>query len=178
MIFLAFTTEVKSQTDFAPGEIMFVGYRSDAPDSFSIVLLRDAVTNTVISITDRGWSNTTGFRTGNIAVEGTISLTLNANLSCGKEIIFAVNNAPAPDVWTAFDATGVSMGTVAITTGTNGPVLDDIGGDQLFIYQTPAPTAGNQASFVTAISMRVIGGNPWAANATNDNNSAYLMASR
>ncbi|HXR82111.1 MAG TPA: vWA domain-containing protein, partial [Saprospiraceae bacterium] len=33
-------------------------------------------------------------------------------------------------------------------------------------------TSGNQASFVTAISMDVVGGNPWAANATTDWNSA------
>src|SRR5687767_1774579 len=69
----------KAQTDFAPGEIMFVGYEGfGTNDTFSFVLLTDVLANTVIFITDRGWSNTTGFRTGTIGTEGIISFTFNS----------------------------------------------------------------------------------------------------
>jgi hypothetical protein len=50
------TSDVKSQTDFAPGDIMFTGFSSDAPDAFSIVLLTSVTANTEIFITDRGWN--------------------------------------------------------------------------------------------------------------------------
>ena len=36
-----------SQTDFAPGEIMFTGFDSDDADGFSIVLLTDVVSGTI-----------------------------------------------------------------------------------------------------------------------------------
>ena len=146
---------MKAQTDFAPGEIMFVGYESDEMDTFSIVLLKDVLSGTVIYITDRGWSNSgAGFRTGTATAEGVINLTFNANYTCGKEIIFGKNTAPNPDVWEAKDVTGASMGTVSVIAGTNGgPDLDPTNGDQLFIYQLPVPIPTNQSSFVTAIHM-------------------------
>ena len=59
------------------GEIMFVGYESVEQDTFSIVLLTDVLANTIIFISDRGWSNTTGFRAGTLASEGVITLTFN-----------------------------------------------------------------------------------------------------
>src|SRR5688500_16535007 len=74
-LFLLFSiSEVAAQTDFAPGQIMFTGYDSDDPDAFSIVLLTDVVAGTDIYITDRGWSNTTGFRVDNTN-EGTIKFS-------------------------------------------------------------------------------------------------------
>ncbi len=36
-VFIFLSTHVSAQTDFAPGEIMFTGYDSDAPNAFSIV---------------------------------------------------------------------------------------------------------------------------------------------
>src|SRR5688572_28155822 len=79
--------ELKAQTDFAPGEIMFTGYNSDDPDGFSIVLLADVTSGTTIYITDRGWSSTTGFRDDSDG-EGTISFQFNADYSCGTTIVF------------------------------------------------------------------------------------------
>src|SRR5688572_15528408 len=64
-----------AQTDFSPGQIMFTGYDSDDPDAFSIVLLTDVVSGTDIYITDRGWSNTTGYRVDAIG-EGTIKFSI------------------------------------------------------------------------------------------------------
>ena len=69
--FFISTTAAHAQTDFAPGQIMFTGYNSDDPDGFSIVLLSDVLDGTIIYITDRGWSSTTGFRDDNDG-EGTI----------------------------------------------------------------------------------------------------------
>ncbi|MEP6646617.1 MAG: SdrD B-like domain-containing protein [Saprospiraceae bacterium] len=173
-LFLCFCllgTRVEAQTVFAPGEIMFTGYDSDDPDAFSIVLLTDVVSGTIIFITDRGWSNTTGFRVDNTN-EGTISYTFNAAFSCGNEIFFTKNTAPNPDIWQARDINGSLIGTVATQAGgdANGMVLGTTG-DQLFIYQTPTPIASNQSSFVTCIHM-----DGAFTNATTDDNSAKPTA--
>src|SRR5690606_27088233 len=139
-----------AQTDFAPGEIMFTGYNSDNPDWFSVVLLNDVQLGTVIFISDRGWSSTNGFRIDNSG-EGVISLTFGGDYSCGTTIVFrAVGGNPA---WQAADDHGDSVGTIAWVAGDPaGPVLGT-DGDQLFIYQEPTPTVGNQTSFVTMIQM-------------------------
>src|SRR5689334_11586072 len=65
LFLVTFIIDVRSQTDFAPGEIMFTGYKSDDNDAFSIVLLAPVVSGTDIYITDYGWSNTTGYRVDN-----------------------------------------------------------------------------------------------------------------
>lgn len=161
--------EMQAQTDFAPGEIMFTGYDSDASDAFSFVLLKDVVAGTVIAITDRGWSNASGFRVDN-TTEGTIELTFNNNYPCGTEVIFT-DSEDANDWDNPVNQSGVIVGTVAIIAGGDGdgPELGTTG-DQLFIYQNPIPTSGNQDNFVTAIQMDGNGG--WAGNATSDDNSA------
>ena len=144
---------ISAQTDFAPGEIMFTGYDSDEPDAFSIVLLSDVVSGTDIYITDRGWSNSTGFRVDNFG-EGTIKFSFTEDYTCGAEFIFLKNTTPTPDVWVARDINGNIEGTITVESGSdaNGPVLGTLG-DQLFIYQLPTPTAGNQGSFICMIQM-------------------------
>src|SRR5262245_58111970 len=106
--FFAFTAEVKSQTDFAPGEIMFTGFKSDDADAFSIVLLAPVLSTTVIYITDYGWSNSTGYRVDNNG-EGLISFTFNADYPCGTEIFF--NDVGGTNDWAATNAYGIAMGT-------------------------------------------------------------------
>ena len=161
------STVVKAQTDFAPGEIMFTGYDSDAPDAFSFVLLTDVVSGTVIAITDRGWSNTTGFRVDN-TTEGTIELTFNNNYPCGTEVIFT-DSEDANDWDNPVNQSGTVVGTVVIVAGGDPDGMElGTNGDQLFIYQNPIPTAGNQANFITAIHMDGL----WANSATSDDNSA------
>jgi hypothetical protein len=170
-----FGGDLKAQTDFAPAEIMFTGYDSDAPDAFSFVLLTDVVSGTVIAITDRGWSNSTGFRVDN-TTEGTIELTFNANYPCGTEVIFT-DTEDANDWDNPVNQNGIIVGTVVIlgSGDLDGPELSTTG-DQLFIYQNPVPTSGNQANFITAISMNVesINGSifPWGLGANSDDNSA------
>ena len=159
---------MKAQTDFAPGEIMFTGYDSDAPDAFSFVLLTDVLSGTVIGITDRGWSNASGFRVDNNG-EGMIELTFNNNYPCGTEIIFT-DSEDTNDWDNPVNQSGVVVGTVVIVSGGDPDGMElGTSGDQLFIYQNPIPTAGNQANFITAIHMDGL----WANNgATSDDNSA------
>lgn len=167
---------VKAQTDFAPGEIMFTGYDSDAPDAFSFVLLKDVVSGTVIAITDRGWSNASGFRVDNNG-EGTIELTFNNNYPCGTEIIFT-DTEDVNDWDNPVNQSGTVVGTVAILAGGDGDGMElGTNGDQLFIYQNPIPTAGDQSNFITAINMDWVFSSgvwyPWNPNGTNsDDNSA------
>ena len=81
---LLFGQRIAAQTDFAPGDIMFTGYKSDDANAFSFVLLADVVSGTVIYITDRGWSNSLGYRNDTNG-EGTISFTFTSDYSCGSE---------------------------------------------------------------------------------------------
>ncbi|MFZ1678536.1 MAG: SdrD B-like domain-containing protein [Saprospiraceae bacterium] len=154
---LIFTSKVESQTVLEPGEIMFTGYAADpaaAPppfEAFSIVLLTNVVSGTVIYITDRGWSNSTGFR-NDVLGEGTISFTFTANFFCGDEIIFSDLNGSTN--WQAKDEMGNVTGTIVIQAGGD-PIGMTLGlnGDQLIIYQLPEPIPANQASFVAMIQM-------------------------
>ncbi|MEO6130750.1 MAG: SdrD B-like domain-containing protein [Saprospiraceae bacterium] len=146
-----------SQTTFSEGQIMFTGYASDpaaAPPpygAFSIVLLTDVQNGTVIYITDRGWSNTTGFRNDTDG-EGTISFTFTAAFSCGAELIFSDLNG-AND-WQAKDANGNIVGTIVIQAGGDVDGMElGTAGDQLFIYQLPEPTSGSQGTFISMIQM-------------------------
>jgi hypothetical protein len=171
--------KVEGQTDFLPGEIMFTGYNSDNPDGFSIVILKDVVNGTVIYITDRGWSSTTGFRDDSDG-EGTISLTFNFDYPCGTTIIF--EDVGGANDWTAMDVYGNTIGTVAILTSTGESPNQDMDGiefnvgtsfpfpdgDQLFIYQSPEPNPANQSAFVTGIQMN----GPWNTGNGDDYSSA------
>ena len=167
MLSLLLCTEViQAQTDFAPGQIMFTGYDSDDADAFSFVILTDVLDGTVIYITDRGWSNTSGFRDDTDG-EGTISFEFTADFPCGSVFVFRDIGA-SPNFWQATDAYGVSTGVVVIQAGgdINGMELST-NGDQLFIYQLPTPTSGSQGSFVAMMQMS----NFYFAPLDNDNES-------
>ncbi len=160
------TEVIQAQTDFAPGQIMFTGYNSDDPDAFSFVILSDVLDGTVIYITDRGWSNTSGFRDDTDG-EGTISFEFTADFPCGSTFVFR-DIGSSPNFWIASDAFGVSTGIVVIQAGgdINGMELST-NGDQLFIYQLPTPTSGSQGTFVAMIQMS----NFYFAPLDNDNES-------
>lgn len=155
---------------------MFIGYNSDDPDGFSIVILRDVAAGTQIFITDRGWSSTTGFRDDNNG-EGTIRHTFNQAYPCGTSLYF-LDIGGAND-WAAYDEFGNAVGTtVILTSTTESPAQDPDGlefntasgldGDQIFIYQSPEPNPGNQSSFVAGIHMN---GGAWNANNGDDYSS-------
>src|SRR5688572_19889690 len=168
------------QTDFAPGQIMFTGYDSDDADAFSIVLLTDVVSGTVIYFTDRGWDNSTGdgFRDDNTG-EGTISFEFTSAYSCGMEIFFF--DVGGTNDWEARNSAGTIIGTTTILTATTeSPSQDadgmelglgfDPDGDQLFIYQLPEPNPSDQSSFITAIHMNSFNG-AWNGDNDSDPNS-------
>src|SRR6187549_3253768 len=167
-------SDVKSQTDFAPGEIMFTGFSSDAPDAFSIVLLTSASANTEIFITDRGWNEGAGafpgFRDDN-AGEGTLRFAFPQSYSCGAEFIFTFITGSQ---WNVTDSDGAWIGPATVLTSTvespsqdpNGPELGNTG-DQLFIYQNPEPNLSNQSSFVAAIHTDGL----WSVNNATDDES-------
>jgi hypothetical protein len=170
---------IQAQTDFAPGQIMFTGYNSDDPDGFSFVILADVLDGTVIYITDRGWSSSSGFR-DDATGEGTISYEFTSDYPCGTTIVIR-DVGTNPNYWVATDAFGVSTGIVTILTSTTespnqdptGPVLGCVGfgcpeGDQLFIYQLPEPNPGNQTGFVTGIHMN---GGAWNGDNLSESNS-------
>lgn len=148
---LVFNKETQAQTALTLGDVAFVGYQSDNPDIFSIVLLTDITTGTTISFTENGWFAAGGFRTG----EGTCTYTANDNLTCGTEITIQGLSASNNGGFTAGTMSGSSLALSA-------------SGDQVFAYQTTVPTAGNQAPFLAAIQMN----GAWDADATSANTSA------
>ncbi|HEY3385499.1 MAG TPA: vWA domain-containing protein, partial [Saprospiraceae bacterium] len=178
--FALFSSAIQAQTDFAPGQIMFTGYNSDDPDGFSFVILTDVVDGTVIYITDRGWSGTTGFRDDTDGGEGTISFEFTADYPCGTTFILQ-DIGTAPNVWVATDEYGVVTGIVTILINTtestgqdpqgielNAVIFPANDGDQLFIYQLPEPNPANQTGFVTGIHMN---GGAWNSGNGDDYSS-------
>jgi hypothetical protein len=153
---------------------MFTGFRSDALDGFSIVLLTSVTVNTEIFITDRGWNEGTGafpgFRDDNVG-EGTLSFIFPQSYSCGAEFIFTFITGSQ---WNVTDADGVLIGLATVLISTtespsqdpNGPELGNTG-DQLFIYQSPEPNLSNQSSFVAAIHTDGL----WSFNNATDDES-------
>ena len=179
--FIFIITAAQAQTDFAPGQIMFTGYNSDDPDGFSFVILTDIVDGTVIYITDRGWSSTTGFRDDTDGGEGTLKYEFTEDYPCGTTFILQ-DVGTAPNVWLATDEYGGPTGIVTILTSTTESTGQDpqgiefnavtfpspADGDQLFIYQLPEPNPGNQTAFVTGIHMN---GGAWNASNADDYSS-------
>jgi hypothetical protein len=180
LIFVAGLTGISAQTDFAPGQIMFTAYNSDDPDGFAFVILTDVVDGTVIYITDRGWSSSSGFRDDTNGGEGTISFEFTADYPCGSSFVFT--DVGGTNDWAATDAYGVATGIVTILLNTtessnqdpdgiefNPPVFPSFqDGDQLFIYQLPEPNPSDQSGFVTGIHMN---GGAWNGDNSEDWNS-------
>ena len=129
------------------GDIAFTAYRSDNPDEFAFVLLKDLASGASINFTDNGWFAAGGFR----ANEGTITWQATSNLTAGTEVV--ITNQVA------------SVGTM---TATSGLFSLAAGGDQIFAYQGAAPVTGLETSFLAAINMD----GAWASDATSSNNSA------
>lgn len=131
------------------GDILFTSYKSDNPDLFSFVLLKNVAQGTEIDFTDRGWSNSNQFRAG----EGSIRWTASADLLAGTEVSVFGNNT-------------ASIGTVTVT-GPWGLFLSP-NGDQIFAWQGNEPSGGNLSPFIAAIHVD----GAWTTNATNGSNSS------
>ena len=119
---------------------MFTGYKSDGTDAFSIVVLQPIAAGTVLRFTDRGWDvGDGGFDTS----EGILTFTFGRDFSCGEEILFEDGG------WSASDINGLSAGSVS----ESGSFSLSTSGDQIFAYESPTPTTGNESAFVAAIQM-------------------------
>ncbi len=150
-------TEARAQTTLSPGDLAFSGYGSSGTDQFSFVLLRDVTAGTTVTFTDRGWLAAGGLRSG----EGTFELTFTADYGCGSEFLAVMSPLEVLD----------SGGVVAGTTVGGGLQLST-SGDQVFAYQGPEPTPGDDASLLAGVQMN--GG--WDADATSTNTSALPSA--
>ena len=123
------------QTTLGVGDISIVGFNSANPDKIAIVLLKDITTNTIVNLTDNGFTAATTGRTG----EGFLTYTAPANQPAGT-VLFWTNGQVI---------TGTGWNTAAPTNfALNGS------GDQLFIFQ------GNTANWLTQTGITLLwGGN-------------------
>ena len=148
---LGFQQNASAQTDLNLGDIAFVAYQGDNPDVVAIILLKDIVSNTQITLTDHGWFANGGFRD----TENELTVTFNTNVPCGEIITISADGPQRED--------GVFVGANAGTM----PAFST-GGDQCFIYQGTAPVSGDESNFIAAIQMN----GAWDDDATSSNTSA------
>lgn len=133
---------------FAAGEIAFVSFQSDSPDSFSWVVLVPIPEGTTILFTDNGW-NGTAFRTN----EGVLRWTAPAG------------GVPAGTVVTITGGSAASTGTVTSL----GTFALSIAGDQIFAFKG---TLANP-TFIAGINF---GGTGWDDTAASTNTTALPAA--
>lgn len=74
-----------------PGDIAFVEFNFDNPDSFEFVALTDILTGETIEFTDNGWLASGGFRSG----EGIFTWTAPADISAGSVVEVDLLTGPA-----------------------------------------------------------------------------------
>lgn len=151
LIFFSFFLNHKNlYGQLSPGDIAFVQYNSDNPDSFAFVALTHIPASTVLKFTDNGWiTSTNTFRTGEGIITWTSPTTL---ISCGT-IIF-INNADSSSVSSTIGMVNYA-GSFNLSTE----------GDQILAY------TGNETSpsFLAAINFANGG---WSVDATSANTSA------
>ncbi|RYD95607.1 MAG: hypothetical protein EOP54_15515, partial [Sphingobacteriales bacterium] len=128
---------VVGQTTLAAGDIIFTGYDSTplstSPDgdSFSFIVLKDILSGTKISFTDRGYT-ASGWQAAS-ASESTLTWTSSATVTTGTEVYIKRTTAYTYDRLTS---TSTVNGTVALTEGTSsyGLSLSNVG-DQIIAFQ-------------------------------------------
>ena len=126
----------------AAGDVAFVLYNSDNPDSFAFVALTDIADTEDIVFTDNGWQSSGSFRSGE------------------QELTWS------PPIGGITAGTVVTINNGVPTTGTvsgNAPLFS-VTGDQLFAFQ------GTLASPTLLAGIQMNGA--WDADATSANNSA------
>ncbi|MGY6649194.1 T9SS type A sorting domain-containing protein [Wenyingzhuangia sp. IMCC45574] len=119
-LLLAFLASIltNAQTVLSAGDVAIIGIQTDTPDSFSFILLRDIVTNTVINFTENGWlPDSEEFRSNG---EGTIEFTASQNYSAGKLFTYTEGGSNITD-FNSVKSLGLSAS-----------------GDQVIIYQGTA----------------------------------------
>ena len=130
--FAVLTPVAQAASVLAAGDAAIVSFRSDTPDAFAFVLLKEVEAGTVIHFTDNGWQAAGSLRT----TEGVVSWTApaGANTLAGTVVrVSAAEGTPAATVGTA-----VRSGSFNLASG----------GDSLLAYQgtAAAPSASRSAS--------------------------------
>jgi hypothetical protein len=154
----AVSLSVFATTSLATGAIAFTGIRSDDTDSFSFVLLQDVVAGTSLTFNDNLWSNATNTFATN---ENLMTIFFSADTPAGTHIKYT---APVTTP-TAVPSSLVLVGTTTSVGTTVGDINGlSTSGDSLLAYQGSAPTAGNAANWIAAISTRSFTTNPTGTN--------------
>ena len=132
--------------NLAPGDIAVIGYESDSPDWFSIVLLVDIPGGTVVYFTDNGFNDIGALNTS----EGTIAWTVpSSGLTAGSVVNFSGGT------WS------VDKGSISVSGDFNLAT----NGDQIIVYQG----SSSSPSFIYAISTT-----SWVITDAITSNTTYL----
>lgn len=147
MVSLIILTNINAQVTLSPGDIMVVGFRSDATDNFAVVPFVNLTAGTKIHFTDKGWSiSGGGFTTSNL------SETQNTY------------TVPAGGILAGTVLTAADMG-ISIS-------LDEGQGDQVFIYQTADGNATSTPTLIYAFNNQKTfsnDANGWQSGTTSSN---------
>ena len=125
---------IVAQTTLAAGDVAIIAVNAANPDMFSIVLLKNITTNTVINFTDNGFTGTSATgRTG----EGFLTYTAPTNLTAGTVLTWTNGMTITSTGWSSAAPTNFSF---------NGS------GDQLFVFQ------GATANWATQSGITLLSG--------------------
>jgi hypothetical protein len=123
------------QTTLSVGDVSVIGFNSANPDKIAIILLKDITANTVINITDNGFTALTTARTG----EGFLTYTAPSNQPAGTVLFWTNGQSITGTGWNSAAPTNFAL---------------NASGDQLFIFQ------GNTANWGTQTGITLLwGGN-------------------
>ena len=124
-------------TTLSPGDIAFVGFKSNNPDSFSFVTFVPITTGTVIYFTDNAWSGTA--LTSN---EGHVSWTATTDRAAGSVFLL-----------TAASGAATEANWASVTGGNSGNFSLNASGDNLFAYQA-ATAPASAPTFLAGLASR------------------------
>jgi len=143
-------------TTLGVGDIAFTGMQTDAPDTFSFVLLKDVDSGTQLSFTDNGWR---GAQNGFNATEQTATVTFGNIYTAGTHFVVVDGGAPQFRIAGGNTSAGTASGSL---TGLSAS------GDSVLAYQGTAPTTGNATNWVAGIISLGAGWNSSYTSGSND----------
>lgn len=150
---------VQNIVNLSAGAIAFTSFKSDDPNRFSVVLLKDVSAGTTIKFTDNGWTASNTLRTS----EQTFTWIADVDYFAGTEIIF-----------TGTSSSGIP-GTVTASTGITTPsgvgselLISASSGDQILAYQG----SSTSPTFLAAIQFN---SGSWEADAIDNETSALPL---
>ena len=149
------TITVNAITSLTAGDIAFTGIQTDAPDTFSFVLLTNVVAGTSITFTDNGWGS------GSFAIntENTVIATFGSAYAPGAH--FVISDATT-------SATFFLVGTTTVAGTTTGNLSGlSAGGDSILAFQGSAPTSDTATNWIAGINTRSFAASPTNTNQSN-----------